>query len=71
MKGSEFMELVQNNIFTNYPDVVSIDDLKKMLHIGRNTAYKLLNENKIKAIRIGKKYIIPKSSVISFLTQNS
>lgn len=65
------MELVQNNIFTNYPDVVSIDDLKKMLHIGRNTAYKLLNENKIKAIRIGKKYIIPKSSVISFLTQNS
>lgn len=70
MKGSEFMELVQNNIFTNYPDVVSIDDLKKMLNIGRNTAYKLLNENKIKAIRIGKKYIIPKSSVISFLTQN-
>lgn len=71
MKGSEFMEMTQNDIFANYPDVVSIDELKNMLHIGRNTAYKLLNENKIKAIRIGKKFIIPKSSVISFITQNS
>ena len=53
--------------FGNYPDVVSIDDLKSMLNIGRNTAYSLLQNGSIKTIRIGRKYIIPKQSVIEFL----
>jgi excisionase family DNA binding protein len=38
-----------------------------MLHIGRNAAYDIVKEGKIKTIRIGKRYIIPKTSVINFL----
>lgn len=56
-----------NDCFENYSDVISIDDLMKMLHIGRNVAYQLLRDGKIKTVKVGKKYIIPKKSVISFI----
>jgi len=45
-----------------------IADIQSMLHIGRNTAYSLLKNNAISSIHVGKKYIIPKSSVIDFLS---
>lgn len=53
--------------FSDYPDVVSIDDLKSMLNVGRNTAYALLKNGSIRTIRVGRKYIIPKQNVIDFL----
>lgn len=54
-------------MFSEYPDVVTINDLQKMLNIGRSKAYDLLKHNTIKSIKLGKKYIIPKASVIEFL----
>jgi excisionase family DNA binding protein len=54
-------------IFSEYEDIVSVDDVMKMLHIGRSNVYKLLREKEIKSIRIGVKYIIPKRSIIEFL----
>jgi excisionase family DNA binding protein len=57
--------------FANYPDVVVVDDLINMLNIGRNTAYSLLKDGRIKSIRIGKRYIIPKQNVIDFLLHNT
>lgn len=55
------------NIFSDYPDVVGIDDLTHMLNIGKNKAYELINTNKIQSIKIGRKHIIPKFRVIEFL----
>lgn len=56
-----------NILFSEYPDVVTVDDLQKMLKIGRNSAYDILKAGLIKTIKIGKRYIIPKQSVINFL----
>ncbi len=53
--------------FDNYPDVVTPEDIQKMLRIGRNSVYDLLKQGKIKSLRVGKKYLIPKTSVINFL----
>lgn len=53
--------------FGNYPDVVTPEDIQKMLRIGRNSVYDLLKQGKIKSLRVGKKYLIPKTSVINFL----
>ncbi|MBR3309667.1 MAG: helix-turn-helix domain-containing protein [Lachnospiraceae bacterium] len=58
-------------IFSEYPDVVSPEDVQHMLHMGRNSVYKLLKEEKIKSIKVGKKYIIPKKSVIRFIDINT
>ena len=63
MIGLRFMK----KMFSKYPDVVSVSELMDMLHIGKNTAYELLQSGKIKSIKIGKKYRIPKSFVMEYL----
>ena len=57
----------ENELFKDYPDVITVDDIMKMLGIGRNVAYSILKSGVIKTIKIGKRYIIPKQSVINFL----
>ena len=54
-------------LFIDYPEVVSVDDIMNMLHIGRSTVYNLLKSNQLTHRKIGRKYIIPKNSVIGFL----
>ena len=61
------MDLNTQNIFTNYKDVVKVNDLQKMLGIGRNLAYELISTNKIKSIKSGNIILIPKQNVIDFL----
>ena len=53
-------------MFREYPDVVSVSQLQKMLGVGRNTAYKLLSEQSIKSKKVGRVYLIPKTNVIKF-----
>lgn len=54
-------------MFAEYRDIVSVNDLMKMLGIGRNMAYGLLKERKIQTLRVGNKYLIPKKCVIDFV----
>lgn len=59
------------NTFKDYPDILSFDQMREMLHIGRNKAYTLIEQKKIRSIRIGRRHKIPKISVIEFLNQDS
>ena len=54
-------------MFNDYPDILTVRHLMRMLHIGKSTAYDLLKTNQIKHMRIGKKYIIPKKAVIGYV----
>ncbi len=54
-----------------YNEILTIDELCEILMIGKNLAYRLLSENKIKAFRIGKKWKITKTSVENYLKENS
>ena len=56
-------------MFTTYPDLVNIKQLTKMLGIGITLAYRLVKNNTIKAIKVGREYKIPKRNVISYLTK--
>lgn len=56
-------------MFDNYPDIITIDNLMAMLKIGKSSAYALLKDNRIRHVKIGSKYIIPKKSVIVFINQ--
>lgn len=51
----------------NYPDVLTVNDLYKILPIGRNAIYKLITDNTIKHIRVANKILIPKKYLIDFL----
>ena len=55
------------NVFSNYPDVLTVQQLAAMLGISTKTAYKLVNEGKIKSITIGRNYKIAKIFVLEYL----
>ena len=56
-------------MFTNYGDIVTINDLCSMLHIGKNRAYEILRNNKIPSLRscMKGKYLIDKGDVIKYV----
>lgn len=56
------------NMFDKYPEVVEVDDLRKMLGgISRKLAYKLLADKEIQAVKVGRTYKIPKVCIIEYL----
>ena len=57
-------------MFTSYPDLVDIKQLKEMLGIGITLAYRLVKNNTIQALKVGREYKIPKRNVIAYLTKN-
>ena len=52
---------------SEYPDVISPEEIKEILRISTSGVYHLLQEETIKS-RVGKRYIIPKQSIIDFLS---
>lgn len=55
-------------MFENYPDVVEVDDLRKMLGgISKKLAYRLLSDQEIRSVRVGRAYKIPKICIIEYL----
>ena len=47
-------------MFTSYPDLVDIKQLKELLGIGITLAYRLVKNNTIQALKVGREYKIPK-----------
>ena len=58
---------MSKEIFAEYDEILSIEDVMEILHIGKNSVYSLLKSNEIRNIRVGKRYIVPKQSVINFI----
>ena len=54
-------------MFSDYPDVVTVAQLRKMLGISRHLAYELICEKKIKAFQLGNSYKIPNPVFIRVL----
>ena len=59
------------HLFEEYSDIVTVKDPCEMLDIGKNTAYKLLNDGTIKSIKIGKIHKIPKIYLIEYIKQST
>ena len=55
-------------MFTNYPDIINIEQMRKMLGgISNTLAYRMLREKKIKSKKVGREYKIPKVNVIKYI----
>lgn len=55
-------------MFTDYPDIVNLTQMRKMLGgISNSLAYRMLREKKIKSKKVGKEYKIPKVNVIKYV----
>ena len=68
MKKSELKELYQM-MFPDYPDIVTVKQLREMLGVSRALAYKLISGGEIQAVKIGTSLKIPKVSVINYVTE--
>ena len=56
-------------MFTEYPDVVNVQQLGKMLGgISEKTVYRLLKSGAIKSLFVGKRYLIPKAYILEYLS---
>jgi len=63
------MEHYKRDMFAEYPDVVDVEQLRRMLGgISRKLAYRLLASGELRSVRIGRSYRIPKLCVIEYLT---
>ena len=58
-------------IFSDYPDIVTVRDLQKMLGISRQAVYDLLAEGELGGIRLGNAYRIPKLNVVRYVLTKS
>ena len=59
---NEMMKMLEG-----YNDVLVPEEVQKILRMGRNTVYKNLAEGRIKSIRIGGKYRIPKLYLLEYI----
>lgn len=68
MDESKRNRSVYTKMFKNYPDVLNVGQLCEILGgISSRTVYKLLQENKIDSIKVGREYRVAKINVIDFL----
>ena len=58
-------------LFDTYPDVMSVQQVRSALKIGRAAVYRLLDSNEIQCFKIGNAYKIPKTSLIELVQRNS
>ena len=54
-----------------YEDLITIEELCCILSIGKNTAYRLLKEEKIAAFRIGRTWKMPRKAIWDYIQQSS
>lgn len=57
-------------LFTQYPDLMSITDLRGALGVGRTKAYELISSGEIRSIRVGNAIRIPKTSLLDYVKGN-
>ena len=64
-------EISQNELFETCPDVMTVQQVRQALGIGRTAVYRLLESHEIECFMIGNAYKIPKTCLIDFVRKNS
>lgn len=58
---------LKNELFKEYPEIISVDQLQEMLNIGPVLSYTLVKKGIIPAMKIGREYKIPKAQVVQYI----
>ncbi len=56
-------------MFEDKYDMLSVEEMMDVLHLGKNTAYNLLKQKEIKCFKIRGRYKIPRISLYEFIEQ--
>ena len=55
------------SVLKNYPDVLNINEMCRILGISTKTGYRLLREGRIASMKVGRSYRIPKLHLLAYL----
>ncbi|MBQ6482173.1 MAG: helix-turn-helix domain-containing protein [Anaerolineaceae bacterium] len=58
-------------MFSEYPDMMSIEEVRAALRIGRSTVYNLIHSGEIRYFKIGASIRVPKNCLLDYVEQNS
>ena len=54
-------------MLNNTKDILTLKDLQVLLHIGKNTALRLVQSGEIEAFKIGKQWRVTKESIQKYI----
>ena len=57
-------------MFEQYDDILTVEEVADVLHIGKNRVYTLLASGDLKAFRMGRPWKIPRESVENYVRRN-
>lgn len=55
------------SILKDEPEVLTVIEVAKILRIGKNKAYNLVNGGRLSSIKVGGRTIVPKMCLVTFL----
>ena len=61
------INIKNTNIFSNYPDAMSLKDLSDALGISTKLASRLVRSGEIFGIKVGREYRVAKTSVLKYI----
>jgi excisionase family DNA binding protein len=67
-KESEVTEVMS---LDEMPDVLKVEEMAKLLRIGRGIAYEMVRRNEIRSLRFGRAIRIPKQAVVEYLSHRA
>ena len=58
---------IYNAVLTEYPDILTVEEMSNALGVSSKTGYQLLRENKIEHLKVGRAYRVPKAHLLYYL----
>lgn len=58
---------VYRSVLKEYPDILTVEEMSRALGVSTKTGYKLIRENKIECIKVGRSYRIPKAHLLAYM----
>jgi len=58
---------VYSTVFKDYPDVLDVKQVSKLLSVSTKTVYRLLREGTIDSLKIGREFRVPKINVMKYM----
>lgn len=58
---------VYRSVLKDYPDALTVEEMSRALGISTKTGYRLIRENKIESLKVGRSYRIPKAHLLLYM----
>ena len=56
-------------MLNNTKEILTLKELQELLHIGKNTALRLVQSGEIDAFRVGNQWRVPRNSIVKYINR--